>query len=132
MVQCPWISIWFAASQEFPRISRNRKVHYRTHKFPPTVSILGQPNRVHIPASHLLEINPNIIQTSTPRPPQWLLWLRFHHQDPIHTLSSPIHATCPAHLILLESIISQFWVRRTNHLAPRYDKRTIPPLPRHP
>ena len=44
---------WFAASQEIPRISRNPKVHYRTHKRPPPVSILGQPNPVHIPASHL-------------------------------------------------------------------------------
>ena len=30
--------------------------HYRTHKHLPPVSILGQPNPVHIPTSHLLEI----------------------------------------------------------------------------
>ena len=29
--------------------------------------ILGQPNPVHIPTSHLLEIHPNIIHSSTPR-----------------------------------------------------------------
>ena len=58
---------WFAASQEIPRISRNPKVHYRTHKRPPPVSILVQPNPVHIPTSHLLEICPNIIHPSTPR-----------------------------------------------------------------
>ena len=52
---------WFAASQEIPRISRNPKVHYRTHKRPPPVSILGQPNPVHIPTSHLMEIQTNII-----------------------------------------------------------------------
>jgi hypothetical protein len=39
----------FAASQEIPHISRNLKVHHRTHKRPPPVSILGQPNPVHIP-----------------------------------------------------------------------------------
>ena len=39
-----WAANWFAASQEIPRISRNPKVHYRTHKRPPPVSILGQPN----------------------------------------------------------------------------------------
>ena len=44
-VQSPsWEVNWFAASQEIPRISPNPKVHYRTHKRPPPVSILGQPN----------------------------------------------------------------------------------------
>ena len=38
MVQSPsWEAKWFAASQEIPRISRNPKVHYRTHKRPPPV-----------------------------------------------------------------------------------------------
>ena len=68
MVQNPsWAANWFAASQEIPRTSRNPKVHYRTYKRPPPVSILGQPNPVHIPTSHLLEICPNIIHPSTPR-----------------------------------------------------------------
>ena len=72
MVQSPsWEANWFAASQEIPRISRNPKVHYRTHKRPPLVSILGQLNPVHIPTSRLLEIHPNIIHPSTPRSPQW-------------------------------------------------------------
>jgi len=62
MVQIPsWEANWSAASQEIPRISRNPKVHYRTHKRPPPVSILGQPNPVHIPTSHFLEINPNVL-----------------------------------------------------------------------
>ena len=61
-----WEVNWFAASQEIPHISQNPKVHYRTHKHPPPVSILGQPNPVHIPTSHLLEIHPNIIHPSTP------------------------------------------------------------------
>ena len=85
MVQSPsWEANWFAASQEIPRISRNPKVHYRTHKRPPTVSILGQPNPARIATSHLLEVHPNIIHSSMPRPPQWSLSLRFPHQDPIH------------------------------------------------
>jgi len=46
MVQSPsWEANWFAASQEIPQISRNPKVHYRAHKRPPLVSILGQPNK---------------------------------------------------------------------------------------
>jgi len=54
MVQSPIEANWFAASQEIPRISQNPKVHYRTHKRPPPVSTLRQPNPVHIPTSHLL------------------------------------------------------------------------------
>ena len=105
MVQSPsWESNWLAASQEIPRISRDPKVHYRTHKRPPPVSIPGQTNPVYIPTSHLLEIHPNIIHPSTPRSPQWSPSLRFPHQDLIHPLSSPIRATFPAHLILLDFI----------------------------
>ena len=85
VVQIPsWESNWFAASQEIPRISLNPKVHYRTHKRPPSVSILGQPNTFHIPTSHLLENHPDIIHPSTPKSPQWSLSLRFPHQDHIH------------------------------------------------
>ena len=58
MVQSPsWEANWFAASRDIPHISRNPKVHYRTHKRRPPVSILGQPNPVHIPTSHLLDIH---------------------------------------------------------------------------
>ena len=90
---------WFAASQEFPLISRNPKVHYRTHKRPPTVSILGQPNPVHIPTSNLLESHPNIIHPSTPRSPQWSPSLQFPHQDPIHPLlvTHTRHMPSPSH-----------------------------------
>ena len=73
----------FAASQEIPRISRNPKVHYRTHKCPPPVPILVQTDPVHMPTSHLLEIHPNIIHPSMPRSLQWSLSLRFPHQEPI-------------------------------------------------
>ena len=84
MVQSPsWEANRFAASQEIPRISRNPKVHYRTHKRPPPVSILGQPNPVHIPTSHLLEIHTNIIHPSTLSSPQWSPSFRFPQQDPI-------------------------------------------------
>ena len=82
MVQSPSLEAnWFAASQEIPRISRNPKVHYRTHKHPPPVCILVQPSPVHIPTSHLRS---NIIHPSMSRSPQWFLPSGFPHQDPIH------------------------------------------------
>ena len=88
MVQSPsWEANWFAASQEIPRISRNPNVHYRTRKRPPPVSILGQPNPVHIPTSHLLEIHPNIIHPSTPR---LLSGLFFPSGFPSKTLYTPL------------------------------------------
>jgi len=66
MVQSPSREAnWSAASQETPRISRNPKVHYHTHKRPPPISILGQPNPVHIHTSHLLEIRSNIFTEAT-------------------------------------------------------------------
>ena len=100
MLQSPsWEANWFAASQVIPRISRNPKVHYRTHKRPQPVSILGQPNPVHIPTSHFLEICPNIIHTSTPRSPHWSPSLRFPHQNTIHLplLTRTCHKPSPSH-----------------------------------
>ena len=49
------------------------------------LSILGQPNPVHIPTSNLLEIRPNIIHPSTPRSTQWSLSPRFPQQITIRT-----------------------------------------------
>ena len=115
MVKSPsWAANWFAANQEIPRISRNPKVHYRTQKRPPPVSILGQPNPVHIPTSHLLEIHPNMIHPSTPRSPQWSLSLRFPHQDPIHPLSSPIrcwpqYSKITSYLLTYSTVQSPSW-----------------------
>ena len=105
MVQSPsWEANWFAASQEILHISRNPKVHYRTHKRPPPVSILGQPNSVHIPTSHFLEIHPNIMPPSTPRSSQCLVPSGFPTKTLYNPISSTIRATCPAHLILLDFI----------------------------
>ena len=101
MVQSPWEGNWFAVSQEIPSILWNPMVHYRTQKRPPSAPILGQPNPVHIPTSHLLEIHPNIIHTSMPRSPQWSLSLRFPHQDPIcpPLLTHTRHMPSPSHYI---------------------------------
>ena len=95
----PWCRVLLEklsqASQETPRISRNPKVHYRTYKRPPTVSILGQPNPVHIPISHLLDIHLNIIHPSTLRFPQWSLSLPRPYTPPL--LTHMCHMPSPSH-----------------------------------
>ena len=107
MVQSPsWEANWFAASQEIPRILWNPKVHYRTHKLPPPFPILGQPNPVQIPTSHLLEIPPNIIHPSTPRYPQWSLSLRFPHQDSLLSLN---YVACRQRFQILKQTKLNMW-----------------------
>jgi len=91
------------------------------------LSILGQPIPVHILASHLLEIHSNIIHPSMPRSPQWSPSLRFPHQDPVHP--PLLTHTRPISFFSILSL-AQYWVRSTNHLAPRYAVSSTPPLPR--
>ena len=101
MVQSPsWEANWFASSQEIPRISWNSKVHYRSHKLPPTVPVLGQPNPLHIPTSHLLEIHPNIIHPSTHGLPSSLFPSGFPTKTLYAPLSSPIRATCSEKILI--------------------------------
>jgi hypothetical protein len=56
-----WETNRFVASQEIPRISRKLAFHYRTHKFPPPVSILGQINPVNATPSNFIRMDLNII-----------------------------------------------------------------------
>ena len=108
MVQSPsWKASRFAASQEIPHISRNPNVHYRIHKRPPPVSILGQLNPVHIPTSHLLEIHLNIILPSTPGSPKWSPSPMFPHQNPVYSspLLSAIRAILPHGIPTIFSLV---------------------------
>ena len=133
-----WAANRFAASQEIPRISRSPKVQYRTHKRPPPVSILGQPNPVHIPTSHLLENHPNIIHPSMSRCPQWSPSIQFPQHDPIHPITQTniytkyiliifyifqviLHVS--VHLYHLQGVLILCFAKQTNKQLPRsYNK----------
>ena len=96
-----WEATRFSASQ-IPRILWNPKFHYLIHKCPPPVAILSQIDPVHAPhptSWRFILILSSLLQlTLTSR----LFPSGFPTKILYTPLLSPIHATCPAHLILLD------------------------------
>ena len=90
-----------AASQEIPRTLWNSKVHHRIHKCPPSVPILTQLHPVSTPPTSRRFI---LILSSHLRLglPNGLFSSGFPTRTLCTPLPSPIRATCPAHLILLD------------------------------
>jgi hypothetical protein len=99
-----WEATTCAATQELPNISWYPKVHYRVYKSPPLVPISSQINQIHTTPSYLFKTQFNIIHPSTSWSSYWSLSFWLSHQYRIWIRLLPIRATCPANLILLDSI----------------------------
>jgi hypothetical protein len=82
-------AVSYEASQEFPKILRNPKVHYHVHKSPPQVPILGQMNPVIQP--HPICRRTILILSSHLRPglPRRSFWLSHYSPHSCYMPSSP-------------------------------------------
>jgi len=80
---CSWEANNLSANQEFLCFFCNPEVHYRVHKSPPLVPILGQMNPIHNFTVYCLKINSSIIFTSTPTSFEWSLPFRYSNQKSV-------------------------------------------------
>jgi hypothetical protein len=103
----PWCRILFEKLtvtrlvKKYPFLS-NPMVHYRLHTSPPLDTTLSQLNPFRPIDPYLPKVHLNVILPPTPRSSQWSLSFGPPNQNPVNT--SPMRATCPAHLILLDLI----------------------------
>jgi hypothetical protein len=100
-----WEATSCPAIQEFPNILWNPKVHYRVHKSPLLVPILGQISPFHITPSYSLRSILVLSSHLRLRVPSGLFPYGFTARTLYAFLFSPMRVTYRSHLTLLHFII---------------------------
>jgi hypothetical protein len=100
-----WEASSHTATQEFLNIPWNQKIHYYVHKSSPLTPTLSQMNPIHTTPSYFSKIPLNVLPSTSSLPTD-LIPFGFHTKTLYaFFFSSPIQATCPSRLILLDLII---------------------------
>ena len=99
-----WEANRFSASQQILHILRNPKVYYRNHKCPLPIPILSHLDPVHTPTSHFLKMHLILFSHLRLGLASGFFPSGFPTKILYTPLFSPVRATYPSHLILLDFI----------------------------